>query len=300
MTTTEGLRAPWRTARCVFALAVVALALAPEAGAEESTLERIARTGAIRLGYGDSRPFSYVADDQVVGYSIDLCRHVAEVLRQRLNLARLEVGFVPRPPSRRIPMLDAGEYDLDCAASSNIPERRPFAAFAPPHFFSSTRYVARAASGFRTLEDLKGRSVSVTSGSINVAVVTRANRERRLNLAVVAVDSVAAAFGLVADGKVAAFAIDEALLAGLVNAAATPAEFAISEEAFDAPTPYGIMSRIGDPEFAAAVADILSRFYRSPQMRELYDRWFTQPIPGGVTMHMPMSPALAEALGAVR
>ena len=55
--------------------------------AESLTLKRIADTGALRIGYvPDAPPLSFEDEDgNVVGYSIDLCRHIASAIRFSRN-----------------------------------------------------------------------------------------------------------------------------------------------------------------------------------------------------------------------
>jgi glutamate/aspartate transport system substrate-binding protein len=57
--------------------------------AAESALAGIKKSGTIKLGYREnSMPFSFVGDDkQPRGYSVDLCRIVAENLGKQLGLA---------------------------------------------------------------------------------------------------------------------------------------------------------------------------------------------------------------------
>ena len=99
------------------------------------TLDRIAQTGKIRIGYGSTAPFSFLnADGQVIGYSIDLCRAVVEKLKQRLKVQSIDVEFVPRTPSNRVQLLNNGAMDIECNASTNTAERRKSVAFSYSHF----------------------------------------------------------------------------------------------------------------------------------------------------------------------
>ncbi|WP_268746529.1 transporter substrate-binding domain-containing protein [Nitrincola sp. A-D6] len=102
-----------------------------------NTLERIEATGVLRVGYGDTAPFSYVDEqsNEVVGYSIDICQRLAEQLQAQLNLPSLDIVYVPRTPSNRIMLLNSGDIDIECNASTNTPERQRSAQFALSHFF---------------------------------------------------------------------------------------------------------------------------------------------------------------------
>ncbi|WP_320194551.1 amino acid ABC transporter substrate-binding protein [Agrobacterium rosae] len=262
------------------------------------TLERIRETGKIRIGYGVTAPFSFTAPNgEVVGYSIDLCRQVAEKLKTRLKLEAIDIEFVPRTPSNRIQLLNDGTIDIECNASTNTVERRKSANFAISHFYSATRYVSLAKNHLETVADLKGRSVSVALGTVNVSDINEINRAQKLNISVVPMDSLQAAFDLVTDGRVSAFAMDEVLLSTMIAQSKNPADYQISTEKVTGSQPFGFMMRLNDTEFTAAVNDALGEIYKSPDMAELYKRWFESPIPSkGITLNVPMSEALKATL----
>jgi glutamate/aspartate transport system substrate-binding protein len=264
---------------------------------EMPTLERIVKTGKIRIGYGATAPFSFTAPDgQIVGYSIDLCRRVTEKLRERLNIPTIEIEFVPRTPSNRIQLLNEGNIDIECNSSTNTAERRKSANFALSHFYGATRYVSLAKNGLQTVADLKGRSVSVALGTVNVSDITEINRTQKLSISVVPVDSLQSAFDMVKDARVSAFAMDEVLLSMMIAQSKNPSEYSLSIEKVTEAQPYGFMMRLNDTEFATAVNDALREIYKSPEGAEIYARWFESQIPEiGVGLHMPMSDMLKNA-----
>lgn len=262
-----------------------------------NTLERIEATGVLRVGYGDTAPFSYVDEqsNEVVGYSIDICQRLAEQLQVQLNLPSLDIVYVPRTPSNRIMLLNSGEIDIECNASTNTPERQRSAQFALSHFFVAVRYVALQKNNLKTLQDLAGRSVSVARGTVNVGQINQANRQQQLNLSVVPVDTLQQAFNLVGEGRVAAFAMDDILLSTMIAESSYPEKYTLSEEAVTPMEPLGFMMRLGDDAFAEQVNKALEQIYTSPDMPLLYQRWFQQPLPGkGITLNVPMSDMLAE------
>lgn len=276
------------------------LAAAPgdEAATAAPTLDRIRDTGRIRIGYGDTAPFSYrLSDGQVVGYSIDLCKEVSEKLRAQLGLTELQIDYVYRTPRNRVQLLNDGKIDIECNASTNSPERRHSAAFALSHFYASTRYVSLTRHGLQTVDDLRGRSVSVALGTVNVGQINELNRDRSLNLSIVPADGLQAAFDLVANGQVSAFAMDDVLLSAMIAQIGRPQDFSLSSELVSAVQPYGFMMRLGDDAFKEAVNTALTQIYRDPKMVEIYRRWFEAPIPPhGVDLRQPMSPRLQQAL----
>lgn len=282
----------------VLLLLAIAAGVAPShAGAPASTLERIAQTGVIRVGYGNTPPFSYTdTDGTIIGYSIDLCKKVAEELRAGLGLPHIDIEYVERTPSNRVQLLNDGMMDIECNASTNNAERRRSVAFAESHFYVTTHYVSLARNNLDSLDDLNGRSVSVVLGTVNVGHINQANRERKLNLSLVTADSLQAAFDMVTQERVFAFAMDDVLLSAMIAATPNPDDYAISQEALTEPEPYGFMMRLEDKKFADAVNAALRKIYEGPDMAAIYDRWFNQPIPReNINLRIPMSASLKQA-----
>ena len=270
--------------------------LSTAAAAEINTLQRLSETGTLRVGYGDTAPFSYQDDEgNVRGYSIELCQRVAEQLQQQLNLPKLDIEYVFRTPGNRVQLLNSGEIDIECNASTNNAERRRSADFSLSHFFVSVRFVALKENQFFTLQDLAGRSVSVARGTLNVGQINQANREQQLNLSVVPVETLQEAFDLVTEGRVAAFAMDDILLSTMIAESEDPSAYSLSEEAVTAEEPLGLLMRQGDQAFVEQVNQALREIYQRGDILALYERWFLQPLPGkGITLNVPISETLAQ------
>ncbi|BBI71785.2 amino acid ABC transporter substrate-binding protein [Vreelandella aquamarina] len=270
--------------------------LSTAAAAEINTLQRLSETGTLRVGYGDTAPFSYQDDEgNVRGYSIELCQRVAEQLQQQLNLPKLDIEYVFRTPGNRVQLLNSGEIDIECNASTNNAERRRSADFSLSHFFVSVRFVALKENQFFTLQDLAGRSVSVARGTVNVGQINQANREQQLNLSVVPVETLQEAFDLVTEGRVAAFAMDDILLSTMIAESEDPSAYSLSEEAVTAEEPLGLLMRQGVQAFVEQVNQALREIYQRGDILALYERWFLQPLPGkGITLNVPISETLAQ------
>jgi glutamate/aspartate transport system substrate-binding protein len=271
-------------------------AISSAAASEIDTLQRLSETGTLRVGYGDTAPFSYQDEDgNVLGYSIELCQRVAAQLQQQLNLPKLDIEYVFRTPGNRVQLLNSGEIDIECNASTNNAERRRSADFSLSHFFVSVRFVALKENQFFTLQDLAGRSVSVARGTVNVGQINQANREQQLNLSVVPVETLQEAFDLVTEGRVAAFAMDDILLSTMIAESEDPSAYSLSEEAVTAEEPLGLLMRQGDQAFVEQVNQALREIYQRGDILALYERWFLQPLPGkGITLNVPISETLAQ------
>lgn len=277
-------------------LLITVWAVSSVMASEINTLQRLSDTGTLRVGYGDTAPFSYEDEEgNVLGYSIELCQQVAAQLQQRLDLPEIDIEYVFTTPGNRIQLLNSGEIDIECNASTNNAERRRSADFSLSHFFVSVRFVSLKENHFFTLQDLAGRSVSVARGTVNVGQINQANREQRLNLSVVPVESLQEAFDLVTEGRVAAFAMDDILLSTMIASSRDPSAYSLSEEILTAEEPLGLLMRQGDQPFVEQVNQVLREMYQRGDMLELYERWFQQPLPGkGITLNVPMSETLAQ------
>lgn len=74
---------------------------------------------------------------------MDLCYVVAEAVKARLGLAKLEVKLVPITPSLRIPSILSEKIDLACETMTNNLERQKVVAFSTTYFVASNRFVPR-------------------------------------------------------------------------------------------------------------------------------------------------------------
>ncbi|WP_243470489.1 amino acid ABC transporter substrate-binding protein [Vreelandella lionensis] len=261
-------------ARWWVGLLMAVWAISSAAASEIDTLQRLSETGTLRVGYGDTAPFSYQDEEgNVLGYSIELCQRVAAQLQQQLNLPKLDIEYVFRTPGNRVQLLNSGEIDIECNASTNNAERRRTADFSLSHFFVSVRFVALKENQFFTLQDLAGRSVSVARGTVNVGQINQANREQQLNLSVVPVETLQEAFDLVTEGRVAAFAMDDILLSTMIAESEDPSAYSLSEEAVTAQEPLGLLMRQGDQALVEQVNQALREIYQRGDILGVYERW---------------------------
>ena len=274
-----------------------ALAQTPRTG----TLKTIAETRSITLGVRDSAvPFSYLDDQQrPVGFAIDICMAVVDAIKAELELPALAVVMTPVTSSTRIPLLANGTIDLECGSTTNNPERQKQVAFSNTYFLTASKFAARKTSDLMTIDSLRGKAVASTSGTVNIAQLNRANTDRGLGLTILPGKDYAETFLLLETGRAQALVLDDVLLASLIASSKEPAAYLISADQFSQPEPYAIMLRRDDAPFKAVVDRATAALFISPAGPALYATWFLQPIPPrGLTLNLPMTPALARAFAA--
>ena len=287
--------------RRMIGLAVAAAAIfAAQARAEEltGTLRKIRETGTITLGYRDSSiPFSYLDDNQKpIGFAMDICRKIVDAVRKELKLDRLAVALEPVTSSTRIPLLGNGTIDLECGSTTNNPDRLKQVAFTNTHFLTATRFVSKKSSRLGSIEDLRGKPVTATSGTTNIRQLTETNAARSLGITILPAKDHAEAFLMVETDRAVAFVMDDILLAAFVTGSRDPDAYVISTDVFSRPEPCGIMLRKDDPAFKKVADDATAALYRSPEGQRLYDKWFMQKIPPrGLNLNVPIGAELKKA-----
>ena len=281
-------------------LALAAVMLCGPASADEltGTLKKVKDGGRIVLGVRDAAPpFSYLDDaGKPIGYSIDICNRIVEAVRDELHAQslRVETSFVTS--STRIPLMTNGAIDLECGTTTNNVERQKQVVFTNAHFVATSKYVAKKAASLKTIDDLRNKPVVSVSGSVNIVQLNKVNSERKLNIRVLTAKDVVEAFLLVESDRAAAFVMDDVQLSILIAQSKSPASYAISDDAFAQPEPYGIMLRKDDAPFKAVVDRATAALYRSPDMVAIYAKWFQSPVPPrGVDCAFPMPAALKRA-----
>lgn len=299
--------------KAALAAALLALSWGPAVAQEDAvlsgTLLAIRDRGTIRIGVReDAVPFAFRnPGGQPVGFSVDICHGIAEDAARALDRDLLEpsapawqtgvrIAYVPVAADERVRLVVARAIDLECGSTTANDERAKQVAFSPVFFVAGTKLAVAAGSGVGSWRDLSGKSVAVSMGTTNAAVMTRLGPTASPPMSVLAVPSVAAAFEAMRAGRVQAVASDDILLAGMI--AATGGAFVVVGDylSFE---PYAIMLAKDDAEFLDLVRASFARQAAAGSLRSGYDRWFLERLPAGRALGLPMSPQLTEIFRAL-
>ena len=285
-------------------LAAPAMAQEPEPLA--GTLLAIRDRGTIRIGVRDGAvPFSFRnRAGQPVGFSVDICRGIAADVAEAVARELLEpeapnwqtgvrIAYVPVAADERLRLVVAHAVDLECGSTTATEERAREVAFSPVFFMAGTKLAVPTGSAATSWRDLAGKTVAVSTGTTNEAVMKRLAPTASPPLGVQSLPSVDAAFDAMAAGRDAAVASDDILLAGIIASRPGPSGFRIIGDylSFE---PYAIMLPKDDPAFLALVRASFARQAESGVLRAAYQRWFTATLPTGGNLALPMSPQLSE------
>src|SRR5262252_475845 len=171
----RSMRNVLRLSRALAVLLVVSAWIAHGPAAAQSvdltryagTLKKVRDSGTVVLGYREnSPPFAFLDEARrPVGYSLDLCEVVVEEIGRELG-RELRIEYRPVTPENRFDLVRAGTVDLECGSSTNNAERRATIAFSPTIFVTGTKLMVRRGSGIFGLNDLAGKTIVLTRGTV--------------------------------------------------------------------------------------------------------------------------------------
>jgi ABC-type amino acid transport substrate-binding protein len=278
-------------------LSTVICALGITLTAKAGQLDTIRQSRAITVAHREaSIPFSYFDDQKrPIGYAMDICAKIVSALERELKIPNLQVNYLPVTSASRLTAIAEGKAAMECGSTTNTAERRKLVDYTVAHFISSAKFLVRKDSGIEKLEDLTGKTVVSTKGTTNIKTLDRINTERLLNLKVLEAQDHSEAFGMVANKKADAFAMDDVLLFGLRANSADPAAFKVIGKPMTI-EPYAIVLPKGDSAFKKVVDTEMRRMILSGEIYIIYRKWFEQPIaPKGINLALPMPYMLRDS-----
>ncbi len=240
----------------------------------DGTLKKIKTSSTFNIGYIESvPPFSFPGPDRrPVGYSIDLCTHVASIIQQQLGV-NLKLNWVPVTAVNRIDMVAQGKVDIECSTTTASLSRQQRVDFSLMTFVDGGGLLIKSDLNLRAVADLADMRIAVIAGTTTETALSKFLKEEFVTVKVVPVKDHLEGRDAVEKGAVEAFASDRGILIGLVVTAKEPKVFAIPNLQFSY-EPYGFMVRRNDAAFRLVVNRALAELYRSGNIIKIYDRWF--------------------------
>lgn len=263
-----------RTAcRTVITLGLLLTAVA--AGAQ-STLDRIAESGEFRIGYRtDARPLSYEEGGRPAGYSIAICEHIADKLREELDRPDLDVSYIPVTLANRFDAVASGDVDIECGSTTVTLDRMEQVDFTLMTYVTGGSIMSLADSRVAELSDLDNRRVAVITGTTSDLALRAYLEDNDIEARIVDVGSSEEAMAALIDGDVDAFASDQIVLVGdALNAMEANEDlfFQFATELYSY-EPYALMVPRGDPDFRLVANRAIAELFRSGRYAVLYEIW---------------------------
>lgn len=263
--------------RALISLVIILSFTTANAQRQVDTLKRIADTGEIRIGFvPDAAPLSFHdEDDKVVGYSIDLCRHIASAARDAAGIEKIKILFVPLVTIEdRIAAVEDGDIDIECGTTTVTLSRRERVDFTLMTFITGSAVLSLRSSPLDNVDDLDGAEIAVLEGTTTEDVMRKVIDINEFNIELELVDSHDEGMELLNEGKVNGYASDRAMLIGQVfrNADANN-QYSMTRAALSF-EPYAFMVPRGDSKFRLVADKALAAQFRGAGIRRLYQTWF--------------------------
>jgi glutamate/aspartate transport system substrate-binding protein len=254
-------------------LAVLGLPLL--AGAQ--TLDKIRKSGVISLGYiENAAPFSWLdGNGDPQGYSVELCRTVAEGIAVQLKRTGLKVRWVKLTIQDRIEAVRSGKVDLECSTTTWTLTRHRLVDFSLVTFVDGGSVLVKGeAAELRRLSDFEGKKIAAISGTTTERALRAALTRQAVKTEIVAVKARDEGLALLREGQIDGFASDRTSLIGVVvmNAGGGSADYRLLDQDFSIEQ-YALMMKRGDHDFRLAVNRVLAHLYRSREIDKIYARW---------------------------
>ena len=267
------------------------------APAASSTLQKIRSLGKVTFGYRtDARPFSYANDaGQPDGYSVALCRSIADAIKSQPGLAAVAAEWVPVTADDRFRALQEGRIDVLCGAVTVTLGRRAEVSFSLPIFPGGLGALVRADSAARLREVLSGRgqvmrpvwrasavralqarSIVAVAGTTTEQWLTERARELQIITNVSTVSTYDAGLQSVVERRADALFGERGVLLDAATRHPRASDLAVVDRLFTY-EPLALAFPRGDEELRLLVDRSLSRFYASGELAALYSKWFGEP-----------------------
>lgn len=182
----------------------------------------------------DAPPFGYIdIRGQNAGFDVDIARAFSRFAFGRTN----HVSFECAPTAAREPLLTTGRADLVISTFTYTADRDTRIDFSRPYYRASGRVLVPNNSPIQSLNDIRGRRIATTDGSIYHRWMTRCFSGTE----VVTTDGVTSSVLRLRQGRADAVMWDDSVLAPI---AATDPNLRMTDDVFLV-APYGIGIRQG-------------------------------------------------------
>jgi len=252
------------------------LILPGTAALAQGTLERVAERGEFRIGYRtDARPLSFEEDGQPAGYSVAICRLIANAVRQKLERPDLRTTYVPVTLENRFDAVVNGDIDIECGSTTITLGRSERVDFTLMTYVTGGSLLSLASKPIEGGADLGRKRVAVIAGTSTEVGLDKYLSDNSIRAEVIRVASSDEGMSRLIDGGVDAYASDQIVLLGdALNAIERDdkLDFYFSPELFSY-EPYALMVRRNDADFRLVANRAIAALFRSGEYAPLYETW---------------------------
>lgn len=270
---------------------------APPENLKVDTLSKIKSTTSISLGVRDSSGLSFtIGNGKYVGFHTEMAERIVNDLKKQLKLKKpINIQYTPVTSATRISLVQNGTVDLECGSTSNTLARQKEVDFAITTYVEEVRMLVRENSKINSLQDLRAKTISTTTGTTSVQILRKKGRKLGVNFFSIRGKDHADSFLLLESGRADAFVMDSSILATSLAKAKSAQKYKMLDEVLSL-QPIACALRKGDNAFKQAVNNSIRKQILDGSLEKLYNKWFMQPIPPfNRSIGLPLSAATREA-----
>ncbi len=234
-------------------------------GGEAATNVDLVNEGALttctHLPY---EPFQFERDGEVVGFDVDLVDLVAKELGVEQQIVDTPFEGIQSGED-----LNSRKCDIAAAAMTITPERQEKIAFSDPYFDANQALLVNKESGVKSLEDLKGKTLGVQSGTTGKMYAEE--NAKPMGIALKDYEDLALQLSSVKSGQIPAAINDIPVLLDFANN--NPGVEVVQQ--FETGEQYGFGMKKGtSEELQKVVNDVLRQARQDGTYDRIYEKWF--------------------------
>ena len=236
------------------------------------TLQQVKMSGKIKIGYRQSLPpmSSLNKDGKPEGFSIDLCQMIAEAVGDRVG-SKLEVEYVPVTATERFQALSDNRIDILCGATTKTLSRGEIVDFTQITFVTGAAFMTL--KGTDLMNNFNGKKIGVVKDTTTHEALKDLFDDPDINAEIVLVATTENGLASMEKGNIDAFSADQVVLIGLAMKSGQPAKYSILPNTISY-EPFALAVRRNDADFRLVADRVISRLYRTGEIRRLYNKWF--------------------------
>ncbi|HSB68199.1 MAG TPA: transporter substrate-binding domain-containing protein [Candidatus Methylomirabilis sp.] len=270
------LRAGAFGAGVLLAQGILGTRKAAAATTQETTADRIKRTGIFNLGVREADPpYGFLDKGKHIGFSTEVAERVHQRLEREFKTA-IKINYVAVTGRTRIPLLLNGTIDMEAGATVITKDRVKVVDFSIPFFLTASYLLVPAESPIKRLADLSGKRLGGPRGGLQEMLVTRKlQKEGVFKSPVRFIGFETPSEGLTAlqGGSVDAYTNDAPIIYGLVKSTPDPAKWRAFDPAMDA-SPQAFPLRQYSSSFATLINLTIVDLCETGGWLELYQKYF--------------------------
>ena len=222
------------------------------------SLEDVQSAGKLVMATSpDFPPFESLEGSEVVGIEVEILEKFAEAIGVELEIKQMDFDSV-------LPGVQSGKYDVGVSGITITEDRKKNADFTKPYFMASQAIVVLKDSNIKSKADLKGKKISVQTGTTAEEFCMAEGYE------VLAYQANNDACSALTSGKVDAWVVDNEVaidLSAKTNGATIVLDEAMTSE------PYGFAFPKGSETLVAEFNKYIEKWIADGTIKAIFDKY---------------------------